>query len=85
MAAADGAFDSIGEGLVASIAGLEPGEHALGFRARDAAGNWSPAAMLTISIPAPPAVAPAGSAPRPHRAVGHDAGARTDLACARGA
>ena len=69
MAAADGSFDSTAEDLVAAIADLGPGEHAIGFRARDAAGNWSAAAQLVVSVPLPPrplAAAPAavtGAAP----------------------
>jgi subtilisin family serine protease len=58
MTAADGSFDSTAEDLVAVIAGLGPGDHVLGFRARDTAGNWSPAALLAVSIAAPPASAP---------------------------
>ena len=64
MAPADGSFDSAGEDLVAVIAGLAPGDHAIGFRARDAAGNWSPASLLAIGIPALPASPPAVS-PQP--------------------
>ena len=53
LAATDGSFDSQSEGLVASTAALEPGPHLLGMRARDAVGNWSAAAVILISIPAP--------------------------------
>jgi hypothetical protein len=60
FAAADGALDSRGEGLVASIAALQPGSHALGMRARDVLGNWSAATVLQITVAAavtpPPAV-----------------------------
>jgi hypothetical protein len=59
MAAADGGFDSPGEDLVAALAGLEPGAHTIGLRARDAAGNWSAASLLAISVPAPPVSPPA--------------------------
>ena len=55
VTAADGAFDSLGEDLVASTAGLAPGPHVLGVRARDAAGNWSAPAVLAITVPALPA------------------------------
>ena len=43
LSAADGAFDSHSEMLVASTTGLTPGPHLLGMRGRDAAGNWSAA------------------------------------------
>jgi subtilisin family serine protease len=55
MAAADGSFDSPSEDLVASVQALPPGLHQIGMRARDAAGNWSPAALLAIDVPSPPA------------------------------
>ena len=54
-------FDSASEDLVAALPELGPGEHAIGFRARDAAGNWSPAALLPISVPSPPLPPPAMS------------------------
>jgi subtilisin family serine protease len=56
MMPADGGFDSLTEGLTASTLALSPGTHAIGMRARDAAGNWSAAAFLAISIstPSPP-------------------------------
>jgi hypothetical protein len=54
VTAADGAFDSLAEGLVASTAGLAPGPHVVGLRARDTAGNWSAATTLAITVPAPP-------------------------------
>ena len=65
MVAADGSLDSPGEDLVAAVAGLAPGDHTIGFRARDAAGNWSSASLLAVSVPAPPA-----SAPPPRRRAG---------------
>ena len=49
--AADGAFDSHSEGLVASLAALAPGPHLLGMRARDAAGNWSTATSSCSASP----------------------------------
>jgi hypothetical protein len=55
MAAVDGSFDSASEDLVAVVPGLAPGDHTIGFRARDAAGNWSSAALLVINVPSPPA------------------------------
>ncbi|MDX6540887.1 MAG: hypothetical protein QOI71_2497, partial [Gaiellales bacterium] len=61
MAAVDGSFDSAVEDLVAVIPGLAPGDHAIGFRARDAAGNWSAASLLAITVPSPPASPPAAS------------------------
>ena len=69
MAPADGSFDSASEDLVAVVAGLAPGDHTLGFRARDAAGNWSAASQLAISIPAPPA-SPTALIPQPPVALG---------------
>ena len=51
LTAADGLLDSRSEGLVASTAALAPGPHLLGMRARDAAGNWSAATMLLVSVP----------------------------------
>jgi hypothetical protein len=63
-AAADGSFDSPVEDLVAVLAALAPGDHTIGFRARDAAGNWSPPSLLAIDIPPPPASpAPVSSQP----------------------
>jgi hypothetical protein len=64
MTAADGRFDSASEDLVAPIGGLAPGVHSVGFRARDAAGNWSPAETIAFTVPAPPA-APPSSSPAP--------------------
>jgi subtilisin family serine protease len=61
MQAGDGTFDSASEDLVAALPELGPGEHAIGFRARDAAGNWSPPALLAISVPSPPLPPPAMS------------------------
>jgi subtilisin family serine protease len=61
LTAADGALDSRSEGLVASTAALQPGQHLLGMRARDVFGNWSTAAVLQITVPGPltpPAAAP---------------------------
>ena len=63
MQAGDGSFDSASEDLVGILPELEPGEHAIGFRARDAAGNWSAAALLPISVPGPPVSLPAISPP----------------------
>jgi subtilisin family serine protease len=57
MAAADGSLDSASEELVAS-APLPPGTHEIGVRARDAAGNWSSAALFTIEVPTPAAPPP---------------------------
>jgi subtilisin family serine protease len=54
MEAADGGFDSAGEDLVALLPLLTPGDHTVGFRARDAAGNWSAASLLGFSVAAPP-------------------------------
>jgi hypothetical protein len=54
LTAADGILDSRSEGLLASTAALAPGAHLLGMRARDAAGNWSAATTLLVSVPAPP-------------------------------
>jgi hypothetical protein len=53
LSAADGAFDSATEEVVAEVStqGLMPGRHSLGIRVRDAAHNWS--AVTTISIVAP--------------------------------
>jgi subtilisin family serine protease len=52
--AADGTFDSLSEGLIASTAALAPGPHLLGMRARDVFGNWSAATTLSISVPGLP-------------------------------
>ncbi len=71
LAAADGLLDSRSEALVASTAALPPGPHLLGMRARDAAGNWSAATLLPISVPglaaplAPLPDVPAPAAPAP--------------------
>lgn len=65
MAAVDGAFDSTSEDLVAELTGLQPGDHQIGFRARDAAGNWSPASLLAISVPAPPVSPPPPASQQP--------------------
>jgi hypothetical protein len=59
MAAADGSYDTSSELLVASIDALAPGRHLVGMRARDAAGNWSGTATLTVDIPAAPVPLPA--------------------------
>ncbi|MDX6536094.1 MAG: bacillopeptidase, partial [Gaiellales bacterium] len=61
MAPADGAFDSASEDLVGPIAELAPGDHTVGFRARDAAGNWSAAGEIVFTVPAP--AAPPSSRP----------------------
>ena len=62
LTAADGTFDARSEALVGSSAGLEPGTHLLGMRARDVAGNWSPAKTLVVNVPGP-AAAPAATVP----------------------
>lgn len=53
LAAADGAFDSAIENVVATLptAGLAPGRHTVFLRGKDAAGHWGPvwATWLTIS------------------------------------
>ncbi|MDX6541580.1 MAG: hypothetical protein QOI71_3190, partial [Gaiellales bacterium] len=64
LTAADGTLDSRSEDMVTSIAALEPGTHLLGMRARDAAGNWSAATTLLVSVPAP-AAPPAAVADEP--------------------
>jgi subtilisin family serine protease len=62
MTAADGTLDSSSESLVASTVGLIPGHHEIGMRARDAAGNWSAAATLSVDIAAAPVTSPAAPA-----------------------
>ena len=66
MTALDGAFDSPRETLTAALATLAPGQHVIGMRARDAAGNWSaPAEVVIVTPTPPPAVAPAPIAAAP--------------------
>jgi len=50
---ADGALDSRGEGLVATIPALQPGSHALGVRARDVFGNWSASTVVQFTVAGP--------------------------------
>lgn len=52
MAAADGAFDSLTEGLSAllDVSGWAVGNHVVSVRAKDAAGNWSLAATLVLNV-----------------------------------
>jgi serine protease AprX len=50
MAAADGAFDALSEGLSADVAGLAAGGHTIGVRARDAAGNWGAAEEIPVTV-----------------------------------
>lgn len=52
LAAADGSFNSTSEALTASIslAGLTPGQYTFSLRARDAAGNWSAVANVTLTV-----------------------------------
>ena len=90
MAAADGSFDAASEDLVATVPGLAPGDHTMGFRARDAAGNWSSASLLVVSVPSPPARACATELEHPGRgvvagrdAVGRAAGGRDPATRAR--
>ena len=60
LTAADGTLDSLSEDLVASPVTPPPGDHVIGLRARDAAGNWSAAVLLPVSVvAAPPAASPA--------------------------
>ena len=63
LTAADGSLDSPGEDLVASPVTLPPGNHLVGLRARDAAGNWSPAVLLPVSVTAAPATTDPSAAP----------------------
>ncbi|MGC9468009.1 MAG: multicopper oxidase domain-containing protein [Anaerolineae bacterium] len=55
MAATDGAFDSMTEGLTASIdmSGFSAGDHTLYVRAQDAAGNWSAAQSVVLAVVPP--------------------------------
>jgi hypothetical protein len=68
VTAADGLLDSRSEDLIASTPAFAPGPHLIGIRARDAAGNWSAATLLSITVPAlatAPAAAPVVAAPAP--------------------
>ena len=67
LTAADGALDSRGEGLVATIPALQPGSHTLGVRARDVLGNWSAVTVIPITVAGPEDTA-AGRARRTRRA-----------------
>jgi carboxypeptidase T len=55
IAAADGAFSSTVESLVASVntSGLAPGRHTIFVESRDASGTWGPptALFLTVQLP----------------------------------
>jgi multicopper oxidase len=53
FAAADGAFDGSSEALAATVdtTGWTAGVHKLSVRARDAAGNWSSVATLSVTAP----------------------------------
>jgi hypothetical protein len=55
MAAVDGTFGGSSEGVTASIpvSGWSAGQHLLQIRARDRAGNSSPASLVTLNV-APP-------------------------------
>jgi uncharacterized repeat protein (TIGR01451 family) len=52
MSAADGAFDSLTEGLTATISpsGWAPGNHTLFVRAMDTAGNWSATVSTVVTV-----------------------------------
>jgi subtilisin family serine protease len=68
VTAADGLLDSRSEDLIASTPAFAPGPHLIGIRARDAAGNWSAATLLSITVPGlatAPAAAPVVAAPAP--------------------
>ena len=69
LTAADGTLDSLGEDLLASPVALAPGDHVIGLRARDAAGNWSPALLVPVSVPVPPAATSPASVPGSPRSV----------------
>ncbi len=58
MQAADGAFDSSSEALTASVnvLGLAAGNHTVYVRARDAAGNWSLAVSVILTVQPPDAI-----------------------------
>jgi hypothetical protein len=55
MAATDGSFDALTEGLTAAIdvSGFAAGSHTLYVRARDAAGNWSAAVSVVVTVVPP--------------------------------
>jgi hypothetical protein len=55
MAAADGAFNSASEGLIATLnlASLSAGSHTAAVRAQDSAGNWSALVSTTFTIASP--------------------------------
>ncbi len=55
LAAADGAFNSTVEGLVASVntSGLAPGRHTLFVESRDASGTWGPPTALFFTVQLP--------------------------------
>jgi FtsP/CotA-like multicopper oxidase with cupredoxin domain len=58
MEALDGAFDTASESLTATIdmSGFSAGDHTLYVRARDAAGNWSAADSVVLTVQPPDAI-----------------------------
>jgi hypothetical protein len=53
MTATDGSFSSNSEALRATLPALSGGTHTLSVRALDAAGNWGPAAHVTVTMSNP--------------------------------
>ena len=52
MAAVDGAFDELGEAVSATVDARfwAAGAHQIRVRVRDAAGTWSPATTVTLTV-----------------------------------
>ncbi|MGB9776484.1 MAG: M14 family zinc carboxypeptidase [Anaerolineae bacterium] len=73
MAAADGAFDEQVETVVATVPtlSLDPGQHILFVRGRDAGGNWGPvsATFFTVTVALPPQIS-VGKAPSAEKVEG---------------
>jgi carboxypeptidase T len=57
LAAADDAFDSPVESVVAELdsSALAPGRHILYLRGQDTAGHWGPVSAAFFTVPTPPA------------------------------
>ena len=80
LTAADDSLDSPAEDLVASPVTLPPGPHVIGLRARDAAGNWSPAVLLPVSVAATPVALDPAPVLQPSHSIASVLAARSRLA-----